>query len=466
MRHRFVHLEISGNHFFDTHTIRGTNVPDPQVFLSFAAAASSEALRTRDEGAIVTLYQSNGFRDVKVTSRVQDDYGGHEGDQAVFFDIVEGPLYRVANLNVTGIKQLNLSRMLDSLSSQKGQPYSEFSIAIDRETIIRKYGDEGFADARFEWDSAPGIEPNTVDLTFAIHEGDRQFVRQVVIMGLDTTRPGLVNKQLRMNPGDPLSQTAMADTQRRLYDLGIFSQVNMAIQNPDGVEKRRYLLYDLEEARRYSVTIGAGAEFARIGGSNAVTDLSDPGGAPGVSPRLSIDVTRLNFFGTGQSVTFQGRLSTLQQRAAVSYLVPRIFNQPQFDATFSILYDDTHDVRTFRSVRKEGTAQVLQRVSKPFTLYYRFSYREVTASQLKSRSACCSRNSPSRCGSASPRSISCKIAGTTRQTRTRASTTRLTSVWLPKSSAPRRALCACSAATPLITRSDKRSSSRVKRSLG
>jgi outer membrane protein assembly complex protein YaeT len=381
-RHRFVHLEIAGNHFFDTHTIRERLFLIPKSF-EFRRGRYSEALRTRDEGAIVTLYQSNGFRDVKVTSRVQDEYGGHMGDEAVFFDIIEGPQYRVANLNVIGVKKLDLSRTLASLSSQKGQPYSEFSIAIDRETIIRRYGDEGFADATFEWDSEPGVEPNTVNLTFTIHEGDRQFLRQVVISGLDTTRPGLVNKQLRMNPGDPLSQTAMADTQRRLYDLGIFSQVNMAIQNPEGLESRRYVLYDLEEARRYSVTIGAGLEFARIGGSNAVTDLSDPGGAPGVSPRLSIDVTRLNFLGTGQSVTFQGRLSTLQQRAAFSYFVPRIFDHPQFDATFSILYDDTHDVRTFRSVRREGSAQVLQRVSKPLTLFYRFSYREVTASQLK-----------------------------------------------------------------------------------
>jgi len=381
-RHRFVHLEISGNHFFDTRTIRERLFLIPKSF-EFRRGRYSEALRTRDEGAITALYQSNGFRDVKVTSRMQDDYQGRKGDQAVFMDIVEGPMYRVGNLNIIGVKQLDLSRTLTSISSQTGQPYSEFSIAIDRETIIRKYGDEGFADATFEWDAAQGTEPNTVDLTFTIHEGERQFVRQVVVTGLDTTRPGLVNKQLRLNPGDPLSQTAMADTQRRLYDLGIFSQVNMAIQNPEGVESHRYVLYDLEEARRYSVTVGAGLEFGRIGGSNAVTDLSDPGGATGVSPRLSIDVTRLNFLGTGQSVTFQGRLSTLQQRAAVSYFVPRIFNDPNFDATFSILYDDTHDVRTFRSVRREGSAQVLQRVTKPLTLFYRFSYREVTASQLK-----------------------------------------------------------------------------------
>ena len=123
-----------------------------------------------------------------------------------------------------------------------------------------------------------------------------------MITGLNTTRYALVQKQIAISPGDPLSPTAMAEAQRRLYDLGVFAQVNMAIQNADGAEEKRNVLYDLQEAPRWSITTGAGVEFARIGGSNAVADLSDPGGAPGVSPRVLLDITRLNLFGTTQRI--------------------------------------------------------------------------------------------------------------------------------------------------------------------
>ena len=58
----------------------------------------------------------------------------------------------------------------------------------------------------------------------------------------------------------------MAETQRKLYDLGIFSKVDTAIQNPDGDTQRKYVLYQMHEASRYSLTGGFGAEFARIGG--------------------------------------------------------------------------------------------------------------------------------------------------------------------------------------------------------
>jgi outer membrane protein assembly factor BamA len=143
------------------------------------------------------------------------------------------------------------------------------------------------------------------------------------------------------------------------------------------------VLFDLEEARRYSITGGFGAEFARLGGSNAITDLSDPGGSPGFSPRVSLDLTRLNFLGTGQSLSFRSRLSTLQKRANISYFLPRIFSLPKFDATFSILYDDTHDVRTFQAKREEASAQLVQHVSKPINVFYRFNYRNVGVSNLK-----------------------------------------------------------------------------------
>ena len=382
-RHIFVYLDISGNKYFDGITIRERMFLMPKSF-EFHRGRYSEAYLKRDITAIKDLYESNGFRDAEVKSRLVDDYKGRAGDLAVFLNINEGPQYTVSSLDIQGAKTLDLTKIRGSLSSQTGQVFSEFNVAEDRETMIREYGRNGFPNAAFEWNSKPGERPHTIDLKFTIDEGRQQFVRQVVTSGLETTRPGLVSKQMvNLNSGDPLSPEAMADTQRKLYDLGIFSQVDMAIQNPDGNEAGKYVVYNLDEARRYSITTGFGLQFARIGGSNAVTDLSDPGGAPGVTPRVSLAVSRINLFGRGQTLNLQGVLSTLQRRALLNYFVPKIFNLPKVDATFSILYDDTFDVRTFQSKREEATVKFTQHVSKPITIFYDFSYRQVGVSDLK-----------------------------------------------------------------------------------
>ncbi len=379
--HRVADVEISGNKYFTTKTIRERMFVMPKS-LEARRGRYTEALRKRDIDAIEELYEANGFRDAKVTANTEDNYKGRTGDLAVYFAIEEGPQYTVSSLEIKGAKTLDLSRITESLSSQAGQPFSEFSVAADRETIIEQYGEHGFAHATFEWDSKPGPDPHTIDLQFLINEGDQQFVREVVVTGLQTARPQLVNKQLEMNPGSPLSPVAMADTQRKLDDLGIFSQVNMAVQNPDGDEDRKYVVYDLAEASKYSVTTGAGVEFGRIGGSNAVTDLSNPGGQAGVVPRLSLNVTRIDFLGRGESLNFQGQLSTLQKRALINYVIPKPFDRSRLTLTFSLLYDDTRDV-TFDSRRGEASTQLAQRVSKPITIFYRFSYRDVSAKNVK-----------------------------------------------------------------------------------
>jgi outer membrane protein insertion porin family len=381
-RHRFVYLDISGNKYFNQKTIRERLFLAPKSF-AFRNGRYSEAFVKRDVETIRDLYESNGFRDAQVKTRTDDNYKGRTGDLAEFFTIEEGPQYLVGSLEIKGAEKLDLSRTRQSLGSQPGQVFSEFNIAADRETIIRQYEENGFPNATFEWSSKPGARPHTFDITFVINEGQQQFVREVVISGLETTRPGLVDKQLELKAGSPLSLTAMANIQKKLYDLGIFSQVDMAIQNPDGDEDNKYVVYNLDEARRYSLTTGFGLQFARIGGSNTITDLSDPGGAPGISPRFSLAISRLNLFGAGQTVTAQGVISTLQRRALVNYFVPKIFNQRKLDANFSLVYDDTFDVNTFQSKREEATVKVTQRVSKPITISYNFTYRHVGISNLK-----------------------------------------------------------------------------------
>ena len=379
-RHRFVSLQIQGNRYFRLDAIRERMLMTPRSW-QMRHGRYSEALRRRDEDTIAELYTQNGFRNVQVTSKVVDDYQGKVGDIAVFVLIKEGPQWFVSKLDVAGIQQLDASSILSTLSCAEGQPFSEFSVAADRDAILAYYFTNGFPNASFEWSSEPGAQPHHVALRFVISEGRRQFVRDIIVEGLDTTRPSLVARNLSLAAGDPLSPIRMADTQRRLYDLGIFSQVDMAIQDPDGEAQQKYVIYDMDEAHRWRIDGGLGAEIARIGASE--TSLDSPAGAAGFSPRATFDVTRLNLFGLGHTVTLQTRVSTIEQRAILSYLLPRLRNHDNLDLTFTAIYDNTHGVNTFAAKREEGSVQLSQKLSKPSTLLYRFSYRRVSTSDLK-----------------------------------------------------------------------------------
>ena len=379
-RHRLVHVEIDGNKYFTREAIRERMFVTPASWLQFRHGRYSENLLRSDEDSIDNLYHSNGFRDVAVTSRIADDYKGKDGDIAVYVTIKEGAQYFVGTLTIDGIEHLDRKLIEQQFSSAEGQPFSEYNVAIDRDTILAQYFANGYPNATFEWSSKPGAQPNFVDLRFLIGEGEPRYVRQVLINGLKTTRPSLVYRNLLLNPGDPLSPTRMSETQRRLYDLGVFAKVDMAIQNQDGETTRKYVLYDMEEARRYSLAAGVGAEVARIGGG-CQTCLDNPGGATGFAPRVSLDAARLNFLGLGHSISMRTRLSTLERRALLNYSAPRFRNREGLALSFTGLYDDSRDVRTFSAKRVEGSVQLSQRFSKATTFFYRYTYRRVSVDE-------------------------------------------------------------------------------------
>ncbi|HEY1492977.1 MAG TPA: BamA/TamA family outer membrane protein, partial [Candidatus Solibacter sp.] len=255
----------------------------------------------------------------------------------------------------------------------------EFNVAVDRDTILAQYFDNGFPRATFEWSSKPAAAPHRIDLVFTIHENQQEFVRAVVVTGLKITNPRLVSRNLLLNPGDPLSPTAMTNTQRRLYELGIFAKVDAAIENPDGETTRKFVLFNMEEAARYSMAFGVGAEVGRIGGCQ--TCLDAPAGTTGFSPRVSWDVTRNNIWGLGHSLSLSTRVSTLEQRALLAYNWPRFQGNDRLTLTFTGLYLDSRDVRTFTSKREEVAVQLFQRISKASTLFYRYGYRRVSVDQ-------------------------------------------------------------------------------------
>jgi outer membrane protein assembly complex protein YaeT len=379
-RYKVVRRAIQGNHYFSTGDITERLFLQPAA-LNLRHGRYSEAFRRKDEENVTELYRSNGFRDVKVSTQVDRDYQGKPGNVAVTLHIDEGVQWLVDSLEVKGVAEARQADLESGLASKAGQPFADANFASDRNYILDYYYARGFANATMQAASAPSGKPNRVNVVYTIQEGTRQYVRDVLISGLRTTRRSLVDRTLRIRPGDPLSPVAQLDAQQRLYNLGVFARVDTAIQNPDGAEDHKYLLYSFEEANRYRLDVGLGAQVANFG-TPSTTSLASPGGTTGFSPQVSVDLQRLDFLGLGHTITLRAGYSNLEKRASLSYLQPRLHNIAGLDATYSLLYDHSLDVRTFASLRKEASVQVSDRFSKSLTGIVRFAYREVSVSSV------------------------------------------------------------------------------------
>ena len=380
-RYKLRNIEITGNKYFSIATLRERMYITPASFPRFRFGRYSEKQLDRDKDTLKDLYRSNGFRDVEIESSVNNAFQGRNGELGVVLEVKEGPQWFVGKLEFEGAPENDLAYLRSIVQSNSDEPFSEANIAADRDAILGFYYNNGYPDATFDWTQTAGDQEHRVNLKYTVRPGKRIYVRSVLLRGLETTREKLAESRIGVKPGDPLSQQSIAESQQRLYDLGIFSKVQTAIQNPGGDEDEKYVLLQVDEGSRYSYTIGFGAQLARIGGG--VTTFDDPAGSTGFSPRVSFGVSRLNFLGLGQTLSLNTLVSTIEQRVVLNYVLPRLGTHDNLSLTVSGLFDNATDIRTFHQQRVEGSIQLAQRLSRQYSVQYRIAMRHVAISDLK-----------------------------------------------------------------------------------
>jgi outer membrane protein assembly complex protein YaeT len=380
--HKFDLIEITGNKYFSRQILRLRLRIQPAGRLLSRGRYSGTLLKS-DVAALQALYVSNGFRQAKIETKVDDNYHGAMNRLAVHIQIEEGPQTLVGALQIVGNQKIG-APAFPELSTAAGQPYSEQNLANDRESILSYYFNHGFSNATLDITTKPSLhQANREDVTYTIQEGEQFFVNRVMVGGPDHTRDYVVQREVQVTAGTPLSQQNLLDTQSKLYDLGIFSQVDTAVQNPDGSDPKKNVLIQVQEAKRYTFTYGVGLEFE----TGLPSGTNSPAGSTGVSPRVGFDVTRLNMWGRNQTLIFQSHVGRLQQRGLISYEIPKLFNNDRLKLFYTAFYDNSLDVATFTSQRLEGKVDLRQEIGKQqpnrsSSVTYRFDYRRVKASNF------------------------------------------------------------------------------------
>lgn len=371
---KLVEVRIEGVNYFDQETVRERLSLTPARFPQSRRGRYSEGLVDSDKLAILSLYESNGFREAKVTSEVLSNARGKEDQIVVVLRVEEGAQWLVEDVELNGVDLRLIETVQGQILSSRGQPFSTTQVANDRDSVLNYYFNNGYLEATLQVDARLDESRKVASLRYAVTEGRRYFVRDVLINGPETTRMDLIRSRLTFQPQQPLSQSRLVESQRRLYDLGVFANVNVAVQNPEGKERSKFVVMQIDEARRYSLSLGLGAELGRIGGGSS---FDAPAGTAGFSPRGLIGISRSNMFGIAHTASITARASNVQQRLLLNYIAPQFRGNDNLNLSLGTLLDRSRDVRTFSSSRVEATTQLSQRARKDLTIQYRASIRRV-----------------------------------------------------------------------------------------
>jgi outer membrane protein assembly factor BamA len=414
-KHKLVTIDIIGNHYFSDELLRSRLLVYKRAFAS--PGRFSRRLVESDAQSMRALYQANGFLEAKVDAVPLDNYKGKTGDLAIRFNIQEGKQTRVASLKLEGLHAFKEQELLGDVASTPGQPYSDFNVATDRDVILALYFNEGFPEATFtskadhvapqantekagdqgskDASAIPAEIENTsdkknktdskaiisqappVNLTYHIEEGPQTMVRRILYSGYEHTRLNVLHREVEVKENAPLREGQVVESQRRLYNLGVFNRVTIEPQNPTGTDRDKDLVVLVEEARRYTMAYGGGFEVQRL------ASTSNPvGGQVQAAPRGIFEISKLNLTGRADSLSLKLRGSTIEDRALLTYSDPNTFGHKDLSVQATAYTEKTQDINTFTETRYEGSLQLTDQVTPRTTLLFRYVFRKVLVSNI------------------------------------------------------------------------------------
>ena len=396
VKHRVLDVTFSGNKYFSDDILRErARVQKADAYLR--NGRYSQALVSADTDAIESIYRANGFSQVKVTGGVKDvdQKNGKTlkvSSVSVNYTVVEGPQQTFGSLQLDGINPARDPAVRNLLNTQPGQPFSLQTLSGDRDAVLSYYLSQGFDQAKVTVkQDVNSADKTRTDIAFNVDEGPEVFVDQVLRGGLNHTRPNIVEDQVKVHAGDPLDQTALLDTQRNLYNLALFNEVVAAVQNPTGQVPQKNILLQLTEAKRWDVTYGFGFEAqtgtpttGSISPASAIllglppNQTVSQNGHTGVSPRVSLDVSRINLRGTQQSLTLHTTYGLLEKVAQLTYNYPNLRGNPNLTGSLTGGYSNVQNISTFQASTLQGDLRVTHKLNRVDTFLYDFQYRRVS----------------------------------------------------------------------------------------
>ena len=212
----------------------------------------------------------------------------------------------VSAVSIRGNTALTEDALKQSLGLQPGGPYIDTQLALDRDALQLRYLDLGYAKATVEAEPNFSADRTTAQPTFIVHEDVRVFVDHVLIVGNLRASTDLIAREVRIKPGDTLSESAKIDSRRRLAALGLFRRVQIA-ELDHGDEASRDILVTVEEAQATTVVFGAGMEGRALTVRRAEDAVASEQFE--FAPRGSFEISRRNLFGKNRSVSLFSSVS-------------------------------------------------------------------------------------------------------------------------------------------------------------
>ncbi|MBI4885495.1 MAG: translocation/assembly module TamB domain-containing protein [Acidobacteria bacterium] len=279
-----------------------------------------------------------------------------------------GAVVTISSLTFDGAALVTRQALGDATALREGMPYDPAALEDARDRLTALYRREGFAAATVGVRGRLDPGAPLVDVTFAIQEGPRQTLHEVVIAGNRAIDSDVILRALALPLDEPLRAADVLQARSRVSGTGLFRRVDVASETVEpaaaGVAPVR-LRVTVEEWPALRLRYGFVVAEERPGNSLEHREL-----VPGVSA----DLTRRTLFGRAMTVGTAIGLQRREQRGRAFLNTPTFLGLPIESSLIGERSREEFQSASLVTSRTSATWEQRTRVARSLSLSYAYTF--------------------------------------------------------------------------------------------
>ena len=305
-----------------------------------------------DKQKLLAYYRSLGFQQAAI-SRDSVYYDSTRRHLFIDVEIDEGQRYRLGAVSWDGNAIFGSDELVEKLELDRGMIYGRSGLEL-ADMARFTYYEKGYLDTRVVPQET--IRGDSIDVSFQIFEGQPWTIRKVDIAGNTKTHEKVIRREIELRPGDIYQQNLVQESQRRIFLLNFFKDVQIQPEySPVEDERLVDLTFNVEERPTGQASMGAG--------------YSDRDKLVG-----QIGLRIPNFRGMGQNLDFSWEFGTRREQFLVGFTEPWLFDTPT-SLTVRIYTMKSQYYEFYDFERNSVNIRVGRRLKKPAYSSLSFGYR-------------------------------------------------------------------------------------------
>lgn len=279
-----------------------------------------------DTAKIAGFYKDRGYARFEM-SKPYISYSPAGDSVTLTLFVYEGGRYNLGDVGFEGSVVKDSSEftpILQQAKFRKGKVYSRKNEETFISSLNGLYADDGYLKLLIIPEY--GYEAGDVNILYKMHEGEQIRINSIYIEGARRTKEFVIKREIHVKEGDPFKLTEVRESQRRIFNLGFFSDVQI-IPTDTHIRDKMDLTFQVQEQQTGMLSVGAGySSVDRLVGT--------------------MQISETNFRGMGQKLSLMWEFGARRKNYNLSFTEPYFFGR---DLSFNASVYDIDRVQEYVS---------------------------------------------------------------------------------------------------------------------